>query len=96
MTTPSASTPRLDITYCRRCRFLPRAAWIAQELLTTFAEELGEVALIPGESGVFEVRLDGEMLFERAVVGRFPDPKELKQLIRDRIAPEKSLGHSDV
>lgn len=90
------STPRLAITYCRRCRFLPRAAWIAQELLTTFAEELAEVALIPGESGVFEVRLDGEMLFDRAVVGRFPDPKELKQLIRDRIAPEKSLGHSDV
>ena len=90
------STPRLAITYCRRCRFLPRAAWIAQELLTTFAEELAEVALIPGESGVFEVRLDGDMLFDRAVVGRFPDPKELKQLIRDRIAPEKSLGHSDV
>jgi len=90
------STPRLAITYCRRCRFLPRATWIAQELLTTFAEELAEVALIPGESGVFEVRLDGDMLFDRAVVGRFPDPKELKQLIRDRIAPEKSLGHSDV
>lgn len=90
------STPRLAITYCRRCRFLPRAAWIAQELLTTFAEELAEVALVPGESGVFEVRLDGEMLFDRAVVGRFPDPKELKQLIRDRVAPEKSLGHSDI
>jgi len=90
------STPRLCITYCRRCRFLPRAAWIAQELLTTFADELGEVALIPGESGVFEVRLNGDMLFDRAVVGRFPDPKELKQLIRDRIAPDKSLGHSDV
>ena len=90
------SSPRLAITYCRRCRFLPRAAWIAQELLTTFAEELAELALIPGESGVFEVRLDGDMLFDRAVVGRFPDPKELKQLIRDRIAPEKSLGHSDV
>jgi len=75
---------------------LPRAAWIAQELLTTFADELGEVALIPGESGVFEVRLNGDMLFDRAVVGRFPDPKELKQLIRDRIAPDKSLGHSDV
>lgn len=92
--------PRLDITYCRRCRFLPRAAWIAQELLTTFADELGEVALIPGESGVFEVRLtcgeEAEMLFDRAVVGRFPDLKELKQLIRDRIAPEKLLGHSDV
>lgn len=95
MTAPTPSTPRLAITYCRRCRFLGRAAWIAQELLTTFSEELGEVALIPGESGVFQVRLDGEMLCDRAVLGRFPDPKELKQLIRDRIAPEKSLGHSD-
>lgn len=90
------SAPRLEITYCRRCRFLPRAAWLAQELLTTFADELGEVALLPGESGVFVVRLDGELLFERAQVGRFPEPKELKQLIRDRIAPGKELGHSDV
>ena len=87
--------PRLSITYCRRCRFLPRATWISQELLTTFAEELGEVALIPGESGVFEVQLDGEVLFARLQSGRFPDPKELKQMIRDRIAPGKDLGHSE-
>ena len=88
-------SPRLEITYCRRCRFLPRASWIAQELLTTFADELGEVALIPGDSGVFQVRLLGELISDRASLGRFPDSKELKQLIRDRIAPGKSLGHSE-
>jgi selenoprotein W-related protein len=49
--------PRLEIRYCRRCRFLPRASWIAQELPTSFAEELGEVALLPGEDGVFQVDL---------------------------------------
>jgi selenoprotein W-related protein len=87
--------PRLDITYCRRCRFLPRASWVAQELLTTFADELGEVALIPGESGEFRVHLDGLLLFCRNERGRFPDPKELKQLIRDRIAPQMDLGHSE-
>lgn len=87
--------PRLEICYCRRCRFLPRAAWLAQELLTTFADELGEVALVPGESGVFVVSLDGSLLFDRADHARFPEPKELKQLIRDRIAPDKDLGHSD-
>ena len=27
--------------------------------------------------------------------GRFPEMKELKQRLRDRIAPDKSLGHSD-
>jgi selenoprotein W-related protein len=87
--------PRVDITYCTQCRWLLRAAWMAQELLTTFDTELGEVALVPGTGGVFEVRLDGELIFSRKQAERFPESKELKQLIRDRIAPERSLGHSD-
>ena len=61
----------------------------------TFADELGEVALVPGQGGVFEVRLDGDVIFSRQTQGRFPESKELKQLIRDRIAPDKDLGHSD-
>jgi selenoprotein W-related protein len=92
---PGARRPRLEIVYCRQCRWLARAAWLAQELLTTFAEDLGEVALQPGTGGVLEVRLDGELLFSRAAAGRFPEPKELKQVIRDRIAPGRDLGHSE-
>jgi selenoprotein W-related protein len=53
------------------------------------------VALIPGADGIFEVRLEGETLFSRRQQGRFPESKELKQLVRDRIAPAKHLGHSD-
>ena len=68
---------------------------MAQELLTTFESELGEVALRPGEGGVFEIRTEGAVLWSRSERGRFPDIKELKQLVRDRIAPEMSLGHSD-
>ena len=89
------ATPRLELVYCRQCRWLLRAAWIAQELLTTFEAEIGEVALVPGEGGVFEVRLDGELLYSRATQGRFPETKELKQLVRDRVAPGRDLGHSD-
>jgi selenoprotein W-related protein len=88
-------TPRLEIEYCTQCRWLLRAAWLAQELLTTFAKELGEVALVPGANGIFEVRLGDETVFSRRQQGRFPEAKELKQLVRDRIAPEKHLGHSD-
>lgn len=66
------STGRVEIEYCRQCRFLLRAAWLAQELLTTFESELGEVALLPGQGGVFEVRLDGEVIFARSAAGRFP------------------------
>jgi selenoprotein W-related protein len=90
------SSPRVEIEYCRRCRWLLRAAWAAQELLSTFEADLREVALIPNDvGGVFEVRLDGETLFSRASAGRFPDAAELKRLVRDRIAPERKLGHVD-
>lgn len=91
----SARTPRLEIEYCTQCRWLLRAGWISQEMLTTFGAELGEVAIVPGAGGVFEVRLDGETIFSRAAEGRFPESKELKQAIRDQIAPGRDLGHSD-
>jgi selenoprotein W-related protein len=87
--------PRVEIAYCSQCRFILRAGWLAQELLMTFATDLGEVALIPGEGGIFEIRLDGEVLFSRKREGRFPEAKEVKQKIRDRVTPGKDLGHSD-
>ena len=92
---PMSLKPRIEIEYCSQCRFILRASWMAQELLTTFADELGEVALVPGTGGIFEVRLDGERLWNKKQAGRFPEPKEIKQLIRDRVAPQKDLGHSD-
>jgi selenoprotein W-related protein len=87
--------PRVAIRYCTQCRWLLRAAWMGQELLTTFEQELGEVALLPGRGGVFDVFVEDERIWSRAEQGRFPDIKELKQLVRDRIAPERSLGHTD-
>jgi selenoprotein W-related protein len=72
-----------------------RAAWMAQELLSTFEKEVGEVALVPGSGGVFEVRVDGERVWSRAADGGFPEIKQLKQLVRDRIAPGRDLGHVD-
>lgn len=91
----TARGPRVEIEYCTGCRWLLRAAWLAQELLTTFEGSLAEVALVPGSGGVLDVRLDGEEIFSRAKSGRFPEAKELKQLVRDRIDPERDLGHSD-
>lgn len=68
---------------------------MAQELLTTFSEEIGELVLIPGKNGILEIRVSGQILFSRKQEGRFPEMKEIKQLVRDKIAPEKKLGHSD-
>jgi len=91
-----ATSPNVEITYCRLCGWGLRASWMAQELLTTFAEEIGSVTLTPDASGgVFEVRAEGELIWSRKEQKRFPEITELKQLVRDRIAPERSLGHSD-
>jgi selenoprotein W-related protein len=90
-----SAQPSVEIEYCRQCRWLMRAAWMAQELLTTFEEELGGVTLIPGVGGIFEVRLGPDTLWSRKAEGRFPEMKELKQRLRDRIAPQRDLGHSE-
>ena len=87
--------PSLSITYCTQCNWLLRSAWMAQEVLSTFSLEVGEVILVPGTGGIFEIALDGELIWERKRDGGFPDVKQLKQMVRDRIDPERSLGHID-
>jgi selenoprotein W-related protein len=87
--------PRVEIEYCTQCRWLLRAGWTAQELLTTFPAELGEVALVPGSGGVFDIRVGGETVWSRAVEGGFPDLPELKRMVRDRVAPGRHLGHTE-
>ena len=89
------SSPRVLIRYCTGCRWLLRAGWMAQELLVTFEKDLAEVALAPGTGGVFRIELDGEVLWDRHDDGGFPDLKLIKHRIRDRVAPERQLGHSD-
>lgn len=86
--------PRIEIEYCTQCRWMLRAAWVAQELLTTFEGEIGEIVLVPGTGGVFVIRVAGEVVWDRREQG-FPELRELKQVVRDRIAPTKDLGHSD-
>lgn len=87
--------PRLRIVYCTRCGFMLRAAWLAQELLSAFAGEIAEVALVPSGGGVFEVYVDDRLVYSRQQEGCFLDAREVKQRIGDRIAPQRRFGHGD-
>jgi selenoprotein W-related protein len=91
----SDAPTRVQIRYCTQCRWLLRAAWMAQELLSTFPDDLEEVALAPGKGGIFEIRVGDELIWSRAEQNGFPDIKDLKQMVRDRVDPERDLGHSD-
>lgn len=68
---------------------------MAQELLQTFEQEIAGVTMIPGSGGIFEIRIGEEMIWSRNAQGRFPEIKELKRLVRDRVAPGRDLGHAD-
>jgi len=88
--------PVVVIEYCPKCNWLLRAAYMAQEILTTFEEELKGVLLQPAQvGGVFTIYVEGKQIFDRKEFGGFIDIKLLKQLIRDIVNPNKSLGHSD-
>jgi selenoprotein W-related protein len=76
------TSPIIEIIYCRLCGWGLRASWMAQELLTTFAEEIGSVTLTPDASGgVFEVRVEGDLIWSRKDEKRFPEITELKQRV---------------
>lgn len=86
----------VTIEYCPKCNWLLRSAYMAQELLTTFVDEIFGVTLQPSETaGKFNIRINEQVIFDRKEQGRFPEIKELKQLVRNVVSPDKNLGHSD-
>ncbi|KAF4783286.1 putative selT/selW/selH selenoprotein domain-containing protein [Colletotrichum scovillei] len=105
----SASTstplPRVAIQFCTQCKWMLRAAYFAQELLSTFGTSIGEVALQPSTGGTFTVTLTHQpagatttsstILWDRKTEGGFPETKELKRRLRDVIQPDRDLGHVD-
>ena len=88
--------PTITIEYCPKCNWLLRGAYMAQEILTTFTDDVQGVLLRPSEiGGRYTVFVDEMIVFDRKEAGGFIEIKELKQLIRDKVNPEKRLGHSD-
>ncbi len=88
--------PVITIEYCPRCNWMLRAAYMAQEFLSTFSDHVESVSLKPGAvSGVYRISVNDTIIFDRKESGGFIEVKELKQLIRDKIDPGMSLGHSD-
>lgn len=87
--------PAVTFTYCTQCNWMLRTAWMAQELLSTFGQDLGSVTLVPGTGGVFTIQIDGVTVWDRKQDGGFPDSKRLKQILRDHVWPDRDLGHVD-
>ena len=55
----------VEIEYCVPCGMLDRAQDVQHAILSEYGERLDSVALVTGDSGVFEVRADGEQVFDK-------------------------------
>lgn len=71
----------ISVEYCASCNYLPRALWMAGEILTEIQFDVARFDLIPGDMGVFEWSVGGEPIFSKSATGRFPDIEELKEAI---------------
>lgn len=55
---------QVDIEYCVPCGMRGRAVELQEALLEEFGERLDAVSLVTGDSGVFEVRVGEEQIFD--------------------------------
>ena len=92
------STPNVAITYCVGCRWLLRAAYHGQELMSSFDEKINSLTLIPSrppnKGGAYQVVVTqspelSSVLWDRFSEGRFPDTDELKERLSDAFHREK-------
>ena len=88
-----SSKPTVSIEYCTVCNFLGRAAWLAQEVLAAHAGDVAGLTLVPGRGGVFDVRIDGELVFSQKEAGRLPEPREIKDALRSRLGLGRTPRH---
>ena len=49
---------------------------------------LESVEVLAGTGGIFDVHVDGDLVFEKRMIGRYPQPEDVIPLVRDRIGPE--------
>ncbi len=91
---PMSTKPAVFIEYCTVCNFRGRAVWLAQELLAEFEQHLGAITLVPGRGGVFNVRLEGKLLFSEQERGRFPEPRELKDILQQELGLGPAQRHN--
>ena len=84
----------VEIHYCTQCKWLLRASWMGQELLSSF-EEIEALTLIPSSGGRFKIFANQTEIWDRKRDSSFPEITQLKVLVRYVIAPTKDLGHID-
>jgi predicted Rdx family selenoprotein len=60
---------------------------LAARILEDFEATVGAIEVVPGADGIFDVQVDGDLVFTKSMLGRYPDPDDVMPLLRSRIRP---------
>lgn len=80
----------VSITYCVPCRYQHKALEDADAILKAFGGNLASLRLVPGDQGVYDVRLDGKLIFSLDKAQHFPESADLIRAIGERVTPNKA------
>lgn len=75
----------ISIEYCTSWGYLKRAVALAENLLNQHKNNINKVILIPSSGGVFEVAVNGENIFSKKELERFPEENEVEDKIKKLI-----------
>lgn len=76
---------KITIEYCIAWGYLPKAVSLAEKILRTYKHNLAGLELIPSGGGVFEVKLNDDLLFSKKKLGRFPQDNEVEDMVKAEI-----------
>ena len=75
----------ISIEYCTSWGYIDRAVALAKALLNIHKNEIKELTLIPSVGGVFEVNFNGDLIFSKKQLNRYPEEEEIEKLISEKI-----------
>lgn len=55
-------------------------------ILEEWEDRIDVVEVVTGVDGVFDVHADGELVFEKSMLGRYPEPDDVMPLLRERLS----------
>ena len=67
---------KVEIRYCASWNYKPNAASLAEELREAFGVE-AELINDHSDRGIFDVIVDGKLVFSRKEIRRLPEPGEV-------------------
>jgi len=76
----------LSIEYCVPCDYSSQALLAATSIIKNFQNSIDHLVLITGTKGIFDVKINDELVFSKNQIKRFPEEGELINIIKDKYA----------